>query len=245
MRKKELLLTLKKYIEKNAELESKISELMRVNEETLKKTNELLQRAENAERALELFDKNASQNPVSDEPKEDLFDDSFSFEDFSDQDETVCLDSEVSEMQELESDANEQLVDEQPLEEEKSPEEAPKEVPSDNTLSDSREPLETEDGIIDVTALENIPVNREMQYASEAIGDIVVKCATICNEFAKHGGPTCRELINLALGRTEVFKADCLTIASSSTSFSVKKECVDRIKAEAEDYFESLRAQLD
>lgn len=241
MRKKELLLTLKKYIEKNAELESKISELMRVNEETLKKTEELLQRAENAERALELFDKNASQNPVSDEPKEDLFDESFSFEDFSDQDETVRLDSEVSEMQELESDADEQLVDEQPLAEEETPEE----VPANNTLSESREPLETEDGIIDVTALENIPVNREMQYASEAIGDIVVKCATICNEFAKHGGPTCRELINLALGRTEVFKADCLTIASSNTSFSVKKECVDRIKAEAEDYFESLRAQLD
>lgn len=198
LRKKELLLTLKNYIEKNTELESRMQELLKANEEVVKKSEELLKRAENAEKAIaELELKLASVN-VADEQ---------------------AVDSE------------EETVE-------------PEEVVERNTPV-YREPLETEDGIIDVTELENIPVNREMQYASEAIGDIVVKCATLCNEFAKQGGPTCRELINLALGRTEVFKADCLTIASSNTSFSVKKECVDRIKADTEDYFESLRAQLD
>lgn len=198
LRKKELLLTLKNYIEKNTELESRMQELLKANEEVVKKSEELLKRAENAEKAIaELKLKLASVN-VADEQV---------------------------------ADSEEETIE-------------PEEVVERNTPV-YREPLETEDGIIDVTEIENIPVNREMQYASEAIGDIVVKCATLCNEFAKQGGPTCRELINLALGRTEVFKADCLTIASSNTSFSVKKECVDRIKADTEDYFESLRAQLD
>lgn len=198
LRKKELLLTLKNYIEKNTELESRMQELLKANEEVVKKSEELLKRAENAEKAIaELELKLASVN-VADEQVANSEEETFE----------------------------------------------PEEVVERNTPV-YREPLETEDGIIDVTELENIPVNREMQYASEAIGDIVVKCATLCNEFAKQGGLTCRELINLALGRTEVFKADCLTIASSNTSFSVKKECVDRIKADTEDYFESLRAQLD
>lgn len=104
-------------------------------------------------------------------------------------------------------------------------------------------PVVTEDGTIDVTALEKIPVNREIKYASEAIGDIVVSCASVCNEFAKKGGAAARELINLALGRTEVFKADCLTIATSDTSYSVKKECIDRIKFDTEEYFKSLSQQ--
>lgn len=203
MRKKELLLTLKKYIEKNTELEGQIAELIKLNEETMQKTQELIQRAENAERALANLEENLSKMEPLKPDEEDL--------------EVVDTKEEI---------------------------ESSEEVIERNTPV-YREPLETEDGVIDVSALESIPVNREMQYASEAIGDIVVKCATVCNEFAKQGGPTCRELINLALGRTEVFKADCLTIASSNTSFSVKKECVDRIKADTEDYFESLRAQLD
>ena len=197
LRKKELLLTLKNYIEKNTELESQVAELSKANEEIVDKTQQLLERAERAENALaELETKLAALNTVT---------------------EPVVENEETCEAEEI----------------------------VERNTPVYREPLETEDGIIDVTALENIPVNREMQYASEAIGDIVVKCATLCNEFAKQGGPTCRELINLALGRTEVFKADCLTVASSNTSFSVKKECVDRIKADTEDYFESLRAQLD
>lgn len=197
LRKKELLLTLKNYIEKNTELENSMQELKKANEEAVKKSEELLLRAEKAERAIKELELKLATATVDSEP--------------------------VSEPEETAE---------------------PEEVVERNTPV-YREPLETEDGIIDVTALENIPVNREMQYASEAIGDIVVKCATLCNEFAKQGGPTCRELINLALGRTEVFKADCLTVASSNTSFSVKKECVDRIKADTEDYFASLRAQLD
>lgn len=103
-----------------------------------------------------------------------------------------------------------------------------------------RAPVITEDGSIDVAALESIPINKEMKYASEAIGEIIVKCASACNEFAKVGGPEAREFINLALGRTEVFKADCLTIASSNTAFSVKKECIDRIRHDTEDYFKGL-----
>lgn len=104
-------------------------------------------------------------------------------------------------------------------------------------------PVITEDGAIDVSALAKLPVSKEMQYASEAIGEIVVSCASACNEFAARGGSAARELINLALGRTEVFKADCLTIATSNTGFSVKKECIDRIKADTESYFDGLKAQ--
>ena len=100
--------------------------------------------------------------------------------------------------------------------------------------------LDTEDGTIDVTALGKIPVNKETAYAAEAIGDIVVLCASVCSDLAKEGGARSRELINLALGRTEVFKADCLTIAGSDTGYSVKKECIDRIRRDAEEYIKGL-----
>ncbi len=113
-----------------------------------------------------------------------------------------------------------------------------------NSTSQAREPLKTEDGEIDTSAFDEIRLNKEMQYASEAIAEIVVSCATLCNDFAKIGGANCREYINLALGRTEVFKADCLTIASADTSYSVKKECIDRIKMDIEDYFEGLKNSI-
>lgn len=209
LRKKQLLQTLKSYIEKNAELEKEIFAEKQNAMEAKAELNELAARAERAEKALadleermNAFIASAGQ-PVANEQ----------------------LDAEEPE---LSDEAEEYVAPEQPKVE-----------------TVKREPLKTEDGYIDVSAFGSIQVNREMQYASEAIGEIVIKCATVSNEFAKHGGPTCRELINLALGRTEVFKADCLTIASSNTSYSVKKECIDRIKADTEDYFESLKAQLD
>ncbi len=115
---------------------------------------------------------------------------------------------------------------------------------SAETLPESEpETVNDDDNSIDVTELEKINVNREIKYASEAIGDVVVSCAELCNEFAKTGGGEARELINLALGRTEVFKADCLTIATSDTSYSVKKECIDRLKFDTEDYFKTLSEQ--
>lgn len=119
--------------------------------------------------------------------------------------------------------------------------------PEIKTEPDTKEiqtaPIETEDGILDVSALRSFPVSKEMEYATEAIGEIVVKCAEACNQFAKAGGAAARERINLALGKTEVFKGDCLTIASSKTAFSVKKECIDRIKSDTETYFEVLKQQ--
>ena len=207
LRKKQLLQTLKSYIEKNAELEKEIFAEKQNSIEVKAELEELAARAEKAERAVAELEEKI--NSLLSAPAAPL-----------NEDESAEQPEETFEYEEAESES------------------AVKPLPK-------REPLKTEDGNIDVSELASIQVNREMQYASEAIGEIVVKCATVSNEFAKHGGATCRELINLALGRTEVFKADCLTIASSNTSYSVKKECIDRIKADTEEYFESLKAQLD
>ncbi len=53
-----------------------------------------------------------------------------------------------------------------------------------------------------------------LSSASESIGRVVVKCAEISNIFATTGDINSKDLINLALGRTEVFKSEVLSLAT-------------------------------
>ena len=115
------------------------------------------------------------------------------------------------------------------------------ELPTEDTVVEEKEADAPKK--LDLSAFDKLTVSAEMEYASEMIGKTVVKCASVCNDFAKLGGVRARELINLSLGKTEVFKADCLTIASSDAPLETKKQYIDRIYRDTDLYFDSLRKQ--
>ena len=57
--------------------------------------------------------------------------------------------------------------------------------------------------------------NNKLDSASSAIGRVVLKCTEACNTFVSAGDINSKDLINLALGRTEVFKSEVLSLATS------------------------------
>lgn len=85
----------------------------------------------------------------------------------------------------------------------------------------------------------------DTEYASQTIGKIVISAATYCNKLtAISESNDAKELINLILGRTEIAKAEILKIVSENTDFLLKKELIDAQKNSAEDYFNSVMAQI-
>lgn len=85
----------------------------------------------------------------------------------------------------------------------------------------------------------------DTEYASQTIGKIVISAATYCNKLTSVSeNNDVKELINLILGRTEIAKAEILKIVSENTDFSQKKELIDAQKSLAEDYFNSVMAQI-
>ena len=90
----------------------------------------------------------------------------------------------------------------------------------------------------------NSAVNRETDYGASVIGEIVISAAKYCNRLTSEPTEEKRELVNLILGRTEVAKAEILKIISADGSFETKKNAIIREKAAAEDYFQSVMAQI-
>lgn len=89
----------------------------------------------------------------------------------------------------------------------------------------------------------NLPEDAE--YGSQIIGKIVITAATYCNKLTSVSeNADVKELINLILGRTEIAKAEILKIVSGDSHFAAKKELIDAQKNSAEDYFNSVMAQL-
>ena len=84
-----------------------------------------------------------------------------------------------------------------------------------------------------------------LKLASEAIGRVVVKCAELCNHFASIGSPNSKDLVNLALGRTEVFKSDLLSLISDNeqNEETLSSE-IERREADVVEYFDLLLSQL-
>lgn len=90
----------------------------------------------------------------------------------------------------------------------------------------------------------NSAVNRETEYGASVIGEIVVSAAKNCNRLTSEPSAEKRELVNLILGRTEVAKAEILKIVSAEDTFESKKNSIIREKTAAEDYFQSVMAQI-
>ncbi|MBO4693711.1 MAG: hypothetical protein J5659_04910 [Clostridia bacterium] len=93
--------------------------------------------------------------------------------------------------------------------------------------------------------ISNSKLSGDIEYGSEAIGKIVLESATRGSELTADGNQNNRELINLLLGKTEVAKAEILSVVSEQSELDVKKEKIDAIVKEALDYFGSIMAQLN
>ena len=83
----------------------------------------------------------------------------------------------------------------------------------------------------------------DIDLGSKAIGEVVVRCASLCNDFTASGGQNAKDLVNLALGRTEVFKSDILSLVSESGE-GLTDETVEQLKKSVFDYFDLLREQM-
>ncbi len=88
-----------------------------------------------------------------------------------------------------------------------------------------------------------VKLSDEMEYASAVIGAVVVEATKLCNKLTEGQDVTRKELINLALGRTEVLKAEMLKILSRDIPFEEKKQLIENEKRDAYDYFDSIIAQ--
>ena len=83
----------------------------------------------------------------------------------------------------------------------------------------------------------------EFNIASDVIGNIVIKAAGYINELTASDNPNKKELVNLILGRTEIAKAEILTIVSSEADIEAQKELINAQYDEALSYFKSISLQ--
>ena len=85
---------------------------------------------------------------------------------------------------------------------------------------------------------------KEIDAGSRVIGEVVVRCASLCNEFTEHGGSNAKDLVNLALGRTEVFKSEVLSVVTDGGDNISLQEKLDQLKNSVFEYFELLKSQI-
>lgn len=89
-----------------------------------------------------------------------------------------------------------------------------------------------------------ITLDNATSFGAQIIGKIVLKAATHCNSLSADFEPAyAKELINLILGRTEVAKAEILSIVSSEADMEIKKSMILSEQNACEDYFLSVLAQ--
>ena len=90
----------------------------------------------------------------------------------------------------------------------------------------------------------NAALKPDMEYGSVVIGKIVLAAAEHSNKLTMGGDDTKKELVNLILGRTEVAKAEVLSVIESDDSLEIKCDKIDDIASAAKEYFESVVAQI-
>ena len=112
-------------------------------------------------------------------------------------------------------------------------EQSREEVPVDNLLF-------SEEKEVDNT----INIDADTQYGADIIGKIVVRATECNNTLSLNTKADSRTLINLIIGKTEISKADILSVISDDCNFDTKKNKMDTIMNEAFEYFESVMAQI-
>ena len=84
-----------------------------------------------------------------------------------------------------------------------------------------------------------------LKAASAAIGRVVLKSAEVCNTFAAASDHNSKDLINLALGRTEVFKSELLELISSGSMSDERLDAEIKVReTDVIEYFDLLLKQL-
>lgn len=106
-------------------------------------------------------------------------------------------------------------------------------------ISDAPETTQKEDA----TEKEKVELPAEFNFASGIIGNIVIKAASTIEKINESSNDNKKELINLILGRTEIAKAEILSIISSDVSFESKQELINTQFDDANEYFKSILEQ--
>lgn len=86
-------------------------------------------------------------------------------------------------------------------------------------------------------------VTPQIDYGAKAIGDAVFACTKFCNQVTAAGGELQRDLVHLALGKTEVFKGTVLAILEQPGPDTQKQAAIAEALAEVLEYFENLKQQ--
>ena len=94
------------------------------------------------------------------------------------------------------------------------------------------------------TEIVSVDYGTGVDMASEAIGTVVLKCSELCAHFAEAGGPNAKDLINLALGRTEVFKSEALSVIEAIDDITEISAELSKRMENTFDYFDLLKKQL-
>lgn len=107
-------------------------------------------------------------------------------------------------------------------------------------VSETTEPMRR----LEEKLISNAMLKPDMEYGATVIGKIVVAAAEHSNKLTVGGDDSNKELLNLILGKTEVAKAEILSVIESEDTFEVKCAKIDQIAAATIEYFESVAAQI-
>ena len=120
----------------------------------------------------------------------------------------------------------------------------PVSVSKDDAVIDT--PADTVINVAEIKETEIVSVDygTGVDMASEAIGTVVLKCSELCAHFAEAGGPNAKDLINLALGRTEVFKSEALSVIEAIDDITEISTELNKRMENTFDYFDLLKKQL-
>lgn len=149
------------------------------------------------------------------------------------------LEDEVSDQKRIIEELKNELQYHVPIQpQQETPQENLKEILAENIETESEaEPMETEK--------REVELSEEIEYAAKVIGLAVVEVTKVCNKLGvSEQNETKKELMNLALGRNEVLKAQILDIVNSDVTFEEKKALMEKEKQQAFDYFDSIIAQM-
>lgn len=90
----------------------------------------------------------------------------------------------------------------------------------------------------------NATLKPDMEYGAKVIGQIVVSAAKYSNKLTIGGDDSKKELVNLILGKTEIAKAEILSVTQTDENLEVKCAKIDAIANVTKEYFESVLAQI-
>ncbi len=87
-------------------------------------------------------------------------------------------------------------------------------------------------------------LSAEMELGAKIIGGAVIEATKISTAISDKNPENCKELVNLVFGRCEILKAEILDICKSEVNFEQKESLMKAEQASANDYFNSILAQI-